>query len=132
MAEKLVSPSIPEFLMRRSAPPRAVPRPCRCPPGPGTDRQGPARGARHPERDDLDQHLRRRGGTTLLAQKLAARFRTAGVPEADIQLLGAEAKDQNLVVRIRGKGTAKPVLVPGASRRGRCDANRLVDGTLAS
>lgn len=51
-----------------------------------------------------------RGGTTPLAQKLAARFRTAGVPEADIHLLGAEAKDQNLVVRIRGKGTAKPVL----------------------
>ena len=27
-----------------------------------------------------------------------------------MQLVGAEAKDQNLVVRIRGKGTAKPVL----------------------
>ncbi len=51
-----------------------------------------------------------RGATTPVAETLAARFRAAGVPTADIQLLGADDKDQNLVVRIRGTGTAKPVL----------------------
>lgn len=77
--------------------------------------QEPAAQAQREARDILSEMISintsvRRGGTTPLAQKLAARFRTAGVPEADIHLLGAEAKDQNLVVRIRGKGTAKPVL----------------------
>jgi acetylornithine deacetylase/succinyl-diaminopimelate desuccinylase-like protein len=77
--------------------------------------QAPAAKAQREARDILSEMISintsvRRGGTTPLAQKLAARFRTAGVPDADIQLLGAEAKDQNLVVRIRSKGTAKPVL----------------------
>ena len=77
--------------------------------------QAPTDAAQREARDILSEMISintsaRRGGTTVLAQKLAARFRTAGVPDADIHLLGAEAKDQNLVVRIRGKGTAKPVL----------------------
>jgi acetylornithine deacetylase/succinyl-diaminopimelate desuccinylase-like protein len=50
------------------------------------------------------------GDVTPLAEKLAARFRAAGVPEADVQLLGPDATNKNLVVRIRGKSTAKPVL----------------------
>ncbi len=77
--------------------------------------QAPADKAQREARDILSEMISintsvRRGGTTPLAQKLAARFRTSGVPDADIRLLGADAKDQNLVVRIRGKGTAKPVL----------------------
>ncbi len=77
--------------------------------------QEPAAKAQREARDILSEMISIntsvvRGGTTPLAQKLAARFRTAGVPEADIQLLGADAKDQNLVVRLRGKGPAKPVL----------------------
>ncbi|MGH7583838.1 MAG: M20/M25/M40 family metallo-hydrolase [Gemmatimonadales bacterium] len=51
-----------------------------------------------------------RGDVTPLAEKLAARFRAAGLAAADVQLVGPEAKNRNLVVRIRGKGTAKPVL----------------------
>ena len=51
-----------------------------------------------------------RGDVTPLAEKLAARFRKAGVPAADVQVVGPEAKNRNLVVRIRGKGSAKPVL----------------------
>ena len=51
-----------------------------------------------------------RGDVTPLAEELAARFRRAGVPAADVQVIGPEAKNRNLVVRIRGKGTARPVL----------------------
>jgi acetylornithine deacetylase/succinyl-diaminopimelate desuccinylase-like protein len=51
-----------------------------------------------------------RGDVTPLAEKLAARFRKAGVPAADVQVVGPEAKNKNLVVRIRGKGGEKPVL----------------------
>ena len=77
--------------------------------------QAPADQAQREARDILSEMISTntsllRGGTTPLAQKLAARFRSVGVPEADIHLLGATEKDQNLVVRIRGKGTAKPVL----------------------
>ncbi|HEY4320167.1 MAG TPA: M20/M25/M40 family metallo-hydrolase [Gemmatimonadales bacterium] len=51
-----------------------------------------------------------RGDVTPLAEKLAARFRAAGVPAADVQLIGPEVKNKNLVVRLRGTGKAKPVL----------------------
>ncbi|MBA2293180.1 MAG: M20/M25/M40 family metallo-hydrolase [Gemmatimonadales bacterium] len=51
-----------------------------------------------------------RGDVTPLAEKLAARFRAAGVPEADIAVIGPEEKNRNFVVRIRGKGDDKPVL----------------------
>lgn len=51
-----------------------------------------------------------RGDVTPLAEKLAARFRAAGVPEADIAVIGPEAKNRNFVVRIRGTGGDKPVL----------------------
>ena len=51
-----------------------------------------------------------RGDVTPLAEKLAARFRAAGVPAADVVVIGPAAKNRNLVVRIRGKGPAKPVL----------------------
>jgi acetylornithine deacetylase/succinyl-diaminopimelate desuccinylase-like protein len=44
-----------------------------------------------------------RGDVTPLVEKLAARFRKAGVPAADIQVVGPEAKNKNLVVRLRGK-----------------------------
>lgn len=51
-----------------------------------------------------------RGDVTPLAEELAARFRTTGLPAADVQVIGAGAKNRNLVVRIRGKGPGKPVL----------------------
>jgi acetylornithine deacetylase/succinyl-diaminopimelate desuccinylase-like protein len=49
-----------------------------------------------------------RGDVTPLAEKLAARFRKVGM--TDVQVLGPEAKNKNLVVRIKGKGIGKPVL----------------------
>jgi acetylornithine deacetylase/succinyl-diaminopimelate desuccinylase-like protein len=51
-----------------------------------------------------------RGDVTPLAEKLAARFRKAGVPPADIEVVGPEAKNKNLVVRLRGKAGSKAVL----------------------
>ncbi|MDQ8162571.1 MAG: M20/M25/M40 family metallo-hydrolase [Gemmatimonadota bacterium] len=53
------------------------------------------------------------GSVTRSAQALAARFTAAGFPAADIHLVGpadAPAK-QNLVVRYRGKGRGKPILL---------------------
>ncbi|MBL0938619.1 MAG: M20/M25/M40 family metallo-hydrolase [Gemmatimonadaceae bacterium] len=53
------------------------------------------------------------GSVTKAAQAMAARFRAAGFPEADVQLAGpanAPTK-QNLVVRYRGKGNGKPILL---------------------
>ena len=57
------------------------------------------------------------GSTTKAAEALAARFRAAGFAAADIQIVGPDtgrdAKDRNLVVRYRGSGRRKPVLLIG-------------------
>ena len=50
------------------------------------------------------------GDVTPLAEKLAARFRKAGVPAADVTVIGPDLKNRNLVVRLRGKARNKPVL----------------------
>jgi acetylornithine deacetylase/succinyl-diaminopimelate desuccinylase-like protein len=50
-------------------------------------------------------------GATPAAQALAARFKAAGFPAEDIQVLGPHPAHQNLVVRFRGDGTGgKPIL----------------------
>jgi acetylornithine deacetylase/succinyl-diaminopimelate desuccinylase-like protein len=77
--------------------------------------QAPSAAAQREAREILSEMVSlntslQHGDVTPLAEKLAARFRKAGVPAADVQLVGLEAKNRNLVVRIRGKGTAKPVL----------------------
>jgi acetylornithine deacetylase/succinyl-diaminopimelate desuccinylase-like protein len=51
------------------------------------------------------------GNTTDAATQLANRFKDAGFPEADIQVVGPALKNRNLVVRYRGSGKAKPVLL---------------------
>ena len=57
------------------------------------------------------------GSTTKLAESLAARFRAAGFPAADVQVIGPDtgndAKDKNLIVRYRGRGTRAPILLIG-------------------
>jgi acetylornithine deacetylase/succinyl-diaminopimelate desuccinylase-like protein len=50
-------------------------------------------------------------GSTAAAKAMAARFRSAGIPESDIILAGPTPDKQNLVVRLRGKGAAKPILL---------------------
>lgn len=52
-------------------------------------------------------------GTTVAANAMAQRLRDAGFPPADIHLLGPSPQKQNLVVRLRGKGKKKPVLLIG-------------------
>ena len=52
-------------------------------------------------------------GSTKAAEAMAARLRTAGFPESDMILAGPSADKQNLVVRLRGKGNGKPILLIG-------------------
>ena len=53
------------------------------------------------------------GSVTKAAEAMAARFRAAGFPAGDIHVLGPADKPtkQNLVVRYRGKGQGKPILL---------------------
>jgi acetylornithine deacetylase/succinyl-diaminopimelate desuccinylase-like protein len=53
------------------------------------------------------------GSTTKAAEAMAARFRAAGFPAADVQvLIPAEAPSKgNLVVRYRGRGQGRPILL---------------------
>ncbi len=53
------------------------------------------------------------GETTTAAEAVAARFRQGGYPEGDVQVLGAGPRKGNVVVRLRGMGTARPVLFIG-------------------
>ncbi len=53
------------------------------------------------------------GSVTKAAEAMAARFRAAGFPASDIHLLGPDdaPRKRNLVVRYRGKGRGKPILL---------------------
>jgi acetylornithine deacetylase/succinyl-diaminopimelate desuccinylase-like protein len=53
------------------------------------------------------------GAVTPAAEAMAARFRAAGFPAADVQLLIPDGKPKkgNLVVRYRGRGNEKPILL---------------------
>src|SRR5580658_10562057 len=53
------------------------------------------------------------GDNTKAAEAMAARFRDAGYPESDIQLLGPAPRKGNLVVRLHGAGPARPILFIG-------------------
>jgi len=53
------------------------------------------------------------GGVTTASEAMAKRFRDAGFPESDIQVLGATDRTKNLVVRLRGTGKKRPVLLIG-------------------
>src|SRR5258708_16363859 len=55
------------------------------------------------------------GSVTAAAEAMAQRFRDAGFPEADIQILGPNDKDRkkNVVARLHGTGKHKPLLLIG-------------------
>lgn len=53
----------------------------------------------------------RHGNTTPAVQALSRRFLAAGFPAADVQLLGPNADNQNIVVRLRGTGARRPILL---------------------
>jgi len=51
------------------------------------------------------------GNTTVAAEAMAKRFRDAGFPAADVQVIGPRERNQNLIVRWRVGGSAKPILL---------------------
>ena len=53
------------------------------------------------------------GNVTTAAEAMAQRFRDAGFPAGDIQVLGPNDRKKNLVVRLRGTGAKKPLLLIG-------------------
>jgi acetylornithine deacetylase/succinyl-diaminopimelate desuccinylase-like protein len=53
------------------------------------------------------------GDNTRAAEAMAARFRKAGYPAGDVQVLAPVPKKGNLVVRLRGDASARPVLFLG-------------------
>lgn len=53
------------------------------------------------------------GNVTTAAEAMAQRFRDAGFPASDIQVLGPNDRKQNLVVRFHGGGAKKPILLNG-------------------
>ena len=50
-------------------------------------------------------------GSTKAAEAMAARLRAAGFQEGDMQLVGPRPQNKNLVVRYRGKGNLRPILL---------------------
>jgi acetylornithine deacetylase/succinyl-diaminopimelate desuccinylase-like protein len=50
------------------------------------------------------------GDITAAAQAMAAHFRAAGFPDADVAVLAPAPRKGNLVVRLRGTGACRPVL----------------------
>jgi acetylornithine deacetylase/succinyl-diaminopimelate desuccinylase-like protein len=53
------------------------------------------------------------GDNTRAAEAMAARFRAAGFPERDIHVLTPVPRKGNLVVRLRGTGSGRPILFLG-------------------
>lgn len=51
------------------------------------------------------------GNATKAAEAMAGRLRAAGFPKADMQLIGPDPKKHNLVLRWRGTGARRPVLL---------------------
>jgi len=51
------------------------------------------------------------GSTTVAAEAMAKRFKAAGFPDADIHVFGPKPDKGNLVVRYRGTGARKPLLL---------------------
>ena len=53
------------------------------------------------------------GSVTAASEAMAQRFRDAGFAETDMQILGPNERKKNLVVRLRGTGSHKPLLLIG-------------------
>ena len=51
------------------------------------------------------------GNMTAAAEAMAARLHAAGFPDADVKVLAPEPRHGNLVARMRGNGTKKPLLL---------------------
>jgi acetylornithine deacetylase/succinyl-diaminopimelate desuccinylase-like protein len=51
------------------------------------------------------------GSTTVAAEAMAKRLKDAGYAAADVRVLGPEPRKHNLVVRLRGAGGRRPILL---------------------
>src|SRR3954449_2881976 len=51
------------------------------------------------------------GDVTKAADAVAARLKAAGFPEADIKVLGPDPKKHNIIARLHGTGTKRPLLL---------------------
>ena len=51
------------------------------------------------------------GSTTVAAEAMAKRFRDAGFPASDVTVLGPNDRKGNVVVRLRGTGSHRPILL---------------------
>src|SRR5215475_12941332 len=51
------------------------------------------------------------GDTARAAEAMAARLRAAGFAESDVHVLSPKPRKGNLVARLRGNGTRKPILL---------------------
>jgi acetylornithine deacetylase/succinyl-diaminopimelate desuccinylase-like protein len=59
------------------------------------------------ETDTSPEH----GSTTTAAELLAKRFIDAGFPQNDVEVVGEHPRKRNLVVRLRGSGERRPILL---------------------
>jgi acetylornithine deacetylase/succinyl-diaminopimelate desuccinylase-like protein len=50
------------------------------------------------------------GNTTIAATRVAEFLKSAGFPAEDVQVIGPDPRRGNLVARLRGRGTGKPIL----------------------
>ena len=62
---------------------------------------------------EIDTSIAGGRGSTPAAKAMAERFRAAGFSPDDVQVLGPDERKKNLVVRLRGNGKRKPVLLIG-------------------
>jgi acetylornithine deacetylase/succinyl-diaminopimelate desuccinylase-like protein len=53
------------------------------------------------------------GSTTVAAEAMAKRLSDAGFPAEDVKVLGPNSRKGNMVARLRGAGTRKPILIIG-------------------
>ena len=51
------------------------------------------------------------GNTTTAAEAMATRLKAAGIPAADVRVLGPDPRKGNLVARLRGTGAKRPILL---------------------
>src|ERR1700747_2809631 len=50
------------------------------------------------------------GSTTVAAEAMAKRLLDAGFPASDVQIMGPNSRKWNLIARLHGAGTRKPIL----------------------
>jgi acetylornithine deacetylase/succinyl-diaminopimelate desuccinylase-like protein len=81
-----------------------------------SDRPGADTERRHLEREVLAELVSidttgETGSTTPAAEAMAARLLAAGLPGADVEVIGPHPRRHNLVARLRGDGGAPPLLL---------------------